>query len=123
MRTTTLANSPCPSTPQPRDVCFRSFKQQSFLAVTLAIGVLAGTASVQAQPISWMGTAGDTLWSSGFNWAPATPPGTSANVRFAADGVTDNPYVLGGTVNNLVDGLFTSGINSLAYVNITGFHN
>jgi hypothetical protein len=44
-------------------------------------------------------------------------------VRFTNDGVSDNPFALGGAVNNVVDGIFTSRINSLAYMNIVGFHN
>ena len=66
--------------------------------------VLANPASIAQK--AWSGTAGNTLWSAGENWSPAGAPGASDNVTFTNDGVSDNPIVLGGSANNVLDHRF-----------------
>ena len=72
--------------------------------------VLANPASIAQK--AWSGTAGNTLWSAGENWSPAGAPGASDNVTFTNDGVSDNPIVLGGSVNNVVGASFVISTNS-----------
>jgi hypothetical protein len=97
--------------------------RQRLLTVTLLVGGLITTTSAQAALQTWNGAAGDTFWSSEGNWSPIGIPGASVNVRFTNDAASSNPFGLGGAVNNVVDGSFTTSINSLAYMNIVGFHN
>jgi hypothetical protein len=104
-------------------VCRGCKNRQRLFTVTLLAGVLATTTLAQAALQTWNGGAGDTFWSSEGNWSPSGVPGANVNVRFTTDGVSDNPFALGGVVNNAVDGLFGTSINSLAYMNIAGFHN
>ncbi len=86
----------------------------------LVAAVVALTNSVPAAPAFWSGAAGDTLWSSGGNWSPVGPPGTSANVIFTNDGVALDIF----TVNNVVDPAFSAPqINALGYMNTKGFHH
>src|SRR6266487_4547738 len=97
---------------QLRKTVFRGCKnRQRLLTVTLLAGVLTTTTLARAQLQTWNGEAGDTSWSSDGNWLPIGVPGPSVNVRFTNDGVSGNPFVLGGSVNNVVDGFFTSSIN------------
>src|SRR6266542_5177068 len=94
------------------------------LPTLIMLGVVLTTANpASAAPKTWNGTAGDTLWSSGGNWSPAGAPAAGDNVTFTNDGVSDNPIVLGGSVNNAVDAAFVNSINSLGYMNTNGFHN
>jgi hypothetical protein len=94
------------------------------LAVTaIVLGFLAINTPSQAQPKSWSGVAGDTLWSTTGNWLPAGVPGANDNVTFTNEAATDAQLSLGGAVNNTVDTTFGGTIKSLWYANITGFHN
>jgi hypothetical protein len=104
-------------------VLLRTTVFKHLLAVALLVGGLATTTPAQAALQTWNGAAGDTFWSSGGNWLPVGIPGASVNARFTNEGVSSNPFGLGGAVNNVVDGIFTSSINSLAYMNTVGFHN
>jgi hypothetical protein len=97
-------------------------KQHLFITNTLLLSLLAAT-SVRATQKRWTGAA-DTLWSTSGNWSPAGVPGLADNVTFTNDGVSGNPFVLGGTVNSAVDsGFQAASINSLGYMNTNGFHN
>lgn len=79
--------------------------------------------SARAAQKLWTGAAADTLWSTTANWSPAGLPGPSDNVTFTNLGAADAPLVLGGAVNTVVDGGFSSSINSLGFRNIEGSHN
>jgi hypothetical protein len=92
--------------------------------ITLLAGMLMSTLPTRGALQTWGGLAGDTLWSTAENWAPTGVPGVSDNVKFANDGVADNPFVFGGVLNNVVDaGFVSTSINSLGYMNTVGFHN
>jgi len=97
--------------------------QRLLITVTLLAGVFTIAHPAAAALKTWNGLAGDMLWSSAGNWSPAGPPGASDNVTFTNDAVADNPIVLGGAVNNIVDANFLNSINSLSYMNTNGFHN
>jgi hypothetical protein len=98
--------------------------QRLFITATLLAGVLTTATSASGATRLWNGAAGDTLWSSVGNWSPADAPGASDNVTFANEGISDNPFALGGAVDNVVDaGVVTTSINSLGYMNTNGFHN
>src|SRR6266545_3047160 len=92
------------------------------LPTLIALGAVLTTAYPAAAALrTWNGGAGDTLWSTGGNWSPAGAP--TDNVTFTNAGVSDNPIVLGGPANNVVDAAFVNSIHSLGYMNTNGFHN
>src|SRR5262245_5734164 len=99
-----------PSAPQLRKAVSRIRQMKDLrpflITATLLAFVLTIAISVSAAQKLWSGAAGDTFWSSGGNWSPAGIPGASNNLTFTNDGVSDNPIVLGGALNNVVDAGF-----------------
>lgn len=98
---------------------------RSIIVAALLAGLAKATPSSGADVFTtWNGAAGDLAWSTPGNWSPVALPRTEDNVKFTDDGVADNPFKLGGAVNNVVDaGLPNARINSMGYMNSLGFHN
>jgi hypothetical protein len=98
----------------------RLLATRTVLAVTFAAASTSGWGASKL----WSGGAGDTLWSTAENWSPAGVPGLGDNVTFTNDFVSDSPFAVGGAIDNVIDdGFTTPSINSLGFMNITGFHN
>ena len=97
-------------------------RERLFVAGLLATSLATFVLSASGAQKQWSGLAGDMLWSTGGNWSPTGAPGTADNVVFGNDGITDFPYALGGSANNIVDTTSVT-INSLSYINTNGYHN
>ena len=88
------------------------------LALVTGVLTLANLASGAIR--TWNGST-DQLWSTTGNWT-STKPGASDTALFTNASATGTSGPLG-TVNNYVDGGFTTSINNLQYMNTNGFHN
>jgi hypothetical protein len=114
------------STNNARNTVFKTLitknRERLFVAGLLATILATFVSSASGAQKQWSGLAGDMLWSTGGNWSPTGAPGTADNVVFGNDGITDFPYALGGSANNIVDSTSVT-INSLSYMNTNGYHN